>query len=159
MLRIAALALLGGLCLCQAAEPTKFYKFDFTVKELEGGKVMSARNYSLILPVGTSQPNQIRTGNRVPMQTGSGSTYYDMGVNIDCRNVTEDGDSVSAQVNAEFSSAAPDSSASNLPPVIRQYKWGSTVLAPLRKPTVIFSSDDPNSKRQMQIELTAAPIH
>jgi hypothetical protein len=59
-------------------------------------------------------------------------------------------------VAAEVSSAAetPDAPA----PVIRQVKWNSPVIVPLGKPTVIFSSDDPSSKRQMQLELTARPI-
>jgi hypothetical protein len=29
---------------------------------------------------------------------------------------------------------------------------------PIRKPTVIFSSDDTTTKHQMQVELTATPI-
>jgi len=41
---------------------------------------------------------------------------------------------------------------------VRQNKWGSIVLVALRKPTVIFSSDDLTSKHQVQLELTATPI-
>jgi hypothetical protein len=37
-------------------------------------------------------------------------------------------------------------------------KWNAPVIVPLRKATVIFASDDPSSKRQMQLELTATPI-
>jgi hypothetical protein len=44
-------------------------------------------------------------------------------------------------------------------PTIRQNRWVSTVAVPLKKPTVIFSSDDLTSKRQMQLELTATPIN
>jgi hypothetical protein len=32
------------------------------------------------------------------------------------------------------------------------------VIVPLKKPTVIFSSDDLTTKHQMQLELTATPI-
>jgi hypothetical protein len=43
--------------------------------------------------------------------------------------------------------------------VVRQAKWSSIVLIPIRKgPTVIFSSDDPASKRQLQLEVTATPL-
>jgi hypothetical protein len=59
-------------------------------------------------------------------------------------------------VTAEVSSAAETTDAPA--PVIRQVKWNSPVIVPLRKPTIIFSSDDPSSKRQMQLELTAIPI-
>jgi hypothetical protein len=44
------------------------------------------------------------------------------------------------------------------PPVVRQNKWNSGVIVPLKKPTVVFSSDDLTTKRQMQVELTATPI-
>jgi hypothetical protein len=43
-------------------------------------------------------------------------------------------------------------------PVIRQNRWSSNVVVPLKKPTLIFASDDATSKRQMQLELTAAPV-
>jgi hypothetical protein len=42
--------------------------------------------------------------------------------------------------------------------LLRQNRWRSDVLVPLRKPTVIFSSDDPTSTHKMQVELTATPI-
>jgi hypothetical protein len=43
-------------------------------------------------------------------------------------------------------------------PSIRSNSWSSVVIVPLKTPTLIFSSDDPASKRQMQLELTATPI-
>jgi len=56
-------------------------------------------------------------------------------------------------------SAAPASAGTQLPPTIRQNRWSSSVVVPLSKPTVIFSSDDLTSKRQFQLELTATLIH
>jgi hypothetical protein len=43
-------------------------------------------------------------------------------------------------------------------PVVRQNQWQAGVIVPLKKPTVVFSSDDLTTKRQMQVELTATPI-
>ena len=60
-------------------------------------------------------------------------------------------------VTAEISSAATERPADG-PPMIRQTKWSSSVLVPLRKPTVVFSLDDPTTKGQMQLEMTATPI-
>jgi hypothetical protein len=60
-------------------------------------------------------------------------------------------------VSADLSTVQP-SEAPNTPPIIRQNRWGSHVLVPLKKPTVIFSSDDLTTKRQMQLEVTATPI-
>ncbi len=43
-------------------------------------------------------------------------------------------------------------------PVIRQNVWDSTVLVPIGKPTVVFSSDDLDSKGKMQVEVTATRV-
>jgi hypothetical protein len=43
-------------------------------------------------------------------------------------------------------------------PVTRQNQWRSAVVIPVKKPTVVFSSDDVSSKRQLQLELTATPV-
>jgi hypothetical protein len=44
------------------------------------------------------------------------------------------------------------------PPVIRSTRWSADVIVPFRKATMLFSSDDAMSKRQLQMELTATPI-
>ena len=84
-------------------------------------------------------------------------TYIDVGVNIDCRAAKEIQDQLALNVAAEISSVAADPSSSTLP-LVRQTKWSSNVIVPVRKPTTIFSSDDPTTKRQTQLELTAIPI-
>lgn len=140
-----------------AAEERKYFHLDFVVKELENGKVTNSRAYAMTMSTGDVGGSMIRTGNKVPIP-GAGMnqafTYIDVGVNIDCRLAKQVGDQLALNVAAEVSTAATESS----PPLIRQTKWGSTVIVPLRKPSTIFSSDDPTSKRQMQLELTAIPI-
>jgi hypothetical protein len=80
-----------------------------------------------------------------------------VGVNLDF-NVTKDlSDRVALNVTADISSLVSSDTA-NLPPMVRQNKWSSTVVVPLRKATTIFASDDPSSKRQMQVELTVTPV-
>jgi len=143
-----------------AAEEPKYFHLDFVVKELENGKVTNSRAYAMTMSTGDVGGSMIRTGNKVPIPTSSGSssnfTYIDVGVNIDCRSAKQVGDQLALNVAAEVSTAATEPPLSSL--VIRQTKWGSTAIVPLRKPTTIFSSDDPSSKRQTQLELTATPI-
>jgi hypothetical protein len=147
-----------------AAEP-RYFDLDFVVKEVEGGKTINARAYSMTVSTDRERTS-IRSGNRVPVptapRTGSGGvstqiTYVDVGTNIDCWNTKEIQGQLTLMVTAEVSSAAETSDAPA--PVIRQVRWNSPVIVPLKKPTVIFSSDDPTSKRQMQLELTATPIN
>ena len=101
----------------------------------------------------------IRTGNKVPVSTGTGPnslTYLDIGVNIDCHGAKEIGDDLALNISAEVSSAATEQPTNQ--PLIRVTRWSSNVIVPMRKPTTVFSSDDPTTKRQTQLELTAIPI-
>jgi hypothetical protein len=83
--------------------------------------------------------------------------YVDVGVNIDCRALKEIQNQLALAVTSEISSAAAESASSG-PPLIRNARWNSDVIVQIGKPTVIFSSDDPTTKRQLQLELTATPI-
>jgi hypothetical protein len=84
--------------------------------------------------------------------------YIDMGVNIDCRAIKEEDRGLSLYVSATITSMPVDPATPSPSPTVRNNTWSSTIIVPLKKPTLIFSSDDPMSKRQMQLELTATPI-
>ncbi len=165
-MRLLTLALVAGACLAEDAAPTKFYKLDFVVKEVEGAKLLNARTYSVVVSTKSAAPFAsvvIRTGSKVPVPTQSAApstyNYLDVGVNIDCHEVREMQNGLSLQVEAEISSVLQESAAPYAtPPTVRQNKWSSTVIVPLKKPTMVFSSDDATSKHQMQLELTATPI-
>ena len=162
----AVALLLAGTCFGEDAAPQKFYKLEFVVKEVEGGKALNARSYWATVGTepGPGTVCAIRTGSKVPIPTGPSAReyqYYDLGVNLDLRAVKEVGGELTLSISADVSSTLQESAtatAPTLPPVVRQNKWTSTVRVPLRKPTVIFSSDDATGKHQMQLELTATPI-
>jgi hypothetical protein len=160
-----ALALLAVPGFSADAVPAKFYKLDFVVKEVEGTKVLNARSYSMTVSEDKlNEHSMIRAGSKVPYSTnadGSQYSYLDLGVSIDCYHVTEMHDTMSLVIAADISSIVQESaptSAVMRQPVIRQNRWNSGVIVPLKKPTVVFSSDDLTTKRQMQVELTATPI-
>ncbi|HUO30984.1 MAG TPA: hypothetical protein VMU80_17295 [Bryobacteraceae bacterium] len=136
----------------------KYFRLDFAVQELDGGKVTNSRHYVMSIETLTDT-SSIRTGSKVPVSTGAGQdsqfTYIDVGVNIDCRKAAIVDGELALNVSADVSTAAPSPS---MHPVIRQNRWTSNVIVPLGKPTVIFSSDDLTTKGQMQLELTATPI-
>ncbi len=150
---LLGVTLLAGSCLAQTPEPSKFYKLDFVVKEVEANKVLNSRAYSMTVSTEkTSPPDSIRAGSKVP--SGNGSNYIEVGVNIDCRAIREVDNELTMLLTVEVSSVPPESSN----PVIRQNKWSSSVSVMVKKPTVVFSSDDLTSKHQLQLELTATPI-
>jgi len=156
-------AMMAGTCLAQSEknkeEPQKFYRLDFVVKEVADAKVVNTRSYSTMISTG-AHPGSIRTGNKVPIQTGPASNYYlDVGVKVDCRSAREVDGQLWLWVTADVSNLAPGQpTGGGSPPLLRQNSWSSDLILPLRKPTVIFSSDDPTSTHKMQVELTATPI-
>ena|SRR5689334_18781317 len=155
--------LLAGSCLAQneAAKPPapeeKFFHLDFVVKEVEGGKTINSRSYTMTASTEKNAPNaSTRTGSRVQMPVpGSGFQVYDIGTNLDCRNVKELPNGVTFGLGADITSVASEAASA---PVVRTIRWSSPVIVPLRKPTVVFTSDDPSSRRQFQLEVTASPI-
>lgn len=146
--------------------PAHYYKLTLTVEETnDSGQVANARTFVATVETGSNM-QQIRTGTRVPIMTGStGSagasqfTYIDIGVNVDVQDVQETGDRLAMKVRADVSSVGDQENIGNMKePVIRSNRWDSAVLIPIGKSTVVFSADDLNDKGKMQVELTATRI-
>ena len=91
MLRsFVALALMAGIGFAESAEQPKFYKLDFVVKEIEGGRVVTSRAYSML--VATDSTGSLRAGSKVPIRTsadGSPASFIDVGTNFDCKAIKE----------------------------------------------------------------------
>lgn len=147
------------------SEPEKraYYRLVFNVREVEDQKVINSREYTATQSSGPGKRARIRSNSKVPYATSDNAyQFFDLGVNIDCLDLQETNGAVSISVQIEISNAV--AAAPGAPPVtakipvIRQFIWGGDVVLPLRKPTIIYSSDDPSSKRQMQIELTVTPV-
>jgi hypothetical protein len=154
----------AGTCLAQTETPkpsegVKAYQLDFVLKELEDGKVINSRNYSIMMTA-VGGGGSIRSGDKVPVATKTGAqaetTYLDVGVDIDCASLQETQGKLAINVKADISAAQSDTSRV---PLIRHIRWSSNVVLPLRKATVLFASDDNSSRRRTQLELTAVPLN
>jgi len=171
--RLSVLLLLTGttmaaIAIAQSAAPASplmHYKTDFVVKEVDAnGHVVNSRSYSTILATtNEGTPNQIRSGDRIPIRTSSAGkgdiAYIDVGVNVDCHRVQEINGKLAMSIKAEVSSVPPGTDLnSGLDPLIRQFQWNADVLITPGVPTTIFSSDDVSSKAKMQFEVTATLI-
>lgn len=140
-------------------KPVHAYRVDFSIYELENGKRINTRHYSMDLSPGPW--SEIKIGSRIPVTSGADQyQYLDLGTNIGCE-LGEQGDDVSLRITSDFSSlAGPGEQASRplIPPIVRQIKIeGRTVAAP-GKPVLIGAVDDPNSDRQFQLEATATRL-
>jgi hypothetical protein len=160
LLPILALAF-AGAAFAQTDAP-RFYKLDFVVKEVEGGKTVNSRAFSAMLAVhvpGRDSPAaSIRAGGRVPVYAAGSNTQYtmfDLGVNIDVRELREVQNDVTLNITADITTMTRED---QTVAVTRNNRWNGAVLAPVKKPTVVFFSDDITSKRQLQLELTATPV-
>lgn len=146
----------------------KIYKVVFQIYEMEDGKKINERTYTL--PVNTVDGNtrdgSMRVGTRVPIETGSKSgdtmvQYIDVGLDLDC-NVTEQQDKFIVHGNLTLSSFVPPEQGANPRsdgmPVLRQIKQSFTSLVSPGKPTLVTTMDDINSKKRMQVEVTATRL-
>jgi hypothetical protein len=153
--------------------PQHFYHLQFAVEELDAnGKVTNTRTYDETISTGSGPDQQIKTGSRVPIATGSyGSSgtpanlantqfqYIDLGVDLDVRNASEQGEKITFRLKAGITSIARQTEIAGIgEPVIRENTWDSTLTVPVGKPTVVYSSDDLDSKGKMQVEVTATKV-
>jgi|HubBroStandDraft_4_1064222.scaffolds.fasta_scaffold15990_5 hypothetical protein len=141
-----------------ALHPVHAYRVDFSLNELEDGKKINTRQYAV--NVNSNESNEIKIGTKVPVETkDSEFQYMDVGTNVWCR-IEERPDGVALSVRAENSNfAIPEQGAGHdARPVIRQLKISGSTLALLDRPMIVGSMDDPNSKRQFQLEVTVTKL-
>jgi hypothetical protein len=140
-----------------------FYHLDLVVEQVgPDGKPTNSRSYTTIVSTGHNDHSAaIRTGSRVPILTGSvkGDTqwqYQDLGIDIDAQSAREVGNRLSLYLSANISSVAdPKVNHEDSLPTLNQNKWQGQVLIPVGKATVVFSSDDLQSKGAMRLVVTA----
>jgi hypothetical protein len=138
-------------------KPVHAYRLDFSVNELEDGKKINSRQYSLNL--NADDANEVKIGTRVPVDSGHEQfQYLDVGTSIWCR-IGERSEGIPMAVRADISNfAIPDQGTHESRPVIRQFKINASTLALPGKPMVVGSVDDPNSRRQFQLEVTVTKL-
>ena len=73
-------------------KPLSAYRLEYTLSEIENGKKINTRSYTMVTEVGDNW-NRLRIGNRLPVASESGANrqfqYLDIGMNIDCRLLRE----------------------------------------------------------------------
>ena len=139
--------------------PLPAFRLDFALYEAEDGKRLNTRHYSMNVVPGFGPSNEIKIGTRVPVETQKGEMQYiDVGTNIWARMV-EKGDSIQLEVRAELSNFAnPEQENRTTMPLLRQLTIRASTVAAVGKPMVVGIVDDPNSKRQFQLEVTVTKL-
>ena len=151
------------LKLAAVRKPSNVYRVEYTIREVEGGKVLNSRKYMLMAE--EQQWARTRVGSRVPYPTGTGEVrqiqYQDVGMSIDCR-VREREDQFLLDTTVESSGVAASESSSLAistgSPVFRRVNSTVTAAVTLGKSTIIGSMDDVTSNRRYEIEVTVTQV-
>jgi hypothetical protein len=149
----------------QLEENVGFYKLEFTLREMDGSKVVNKRGYSMTIRVGKSDWEQLRTGTRVPIPQetpngGKSMTYIDVGVNLDCRG-WESTKGLNLQVRTDVSSLpsdAPTNYALGQGPMVRQVKTDSWTTLQSGKSATLFTADEPATARHFEMDVVATKL-
>ncbi len=148
----------------EKAKPVRPYRLDFAFNEVAEGKNVNTRHYSMNLtPPGS---DEIKIGTKVPIIASSGASsptqyqYMDVGTQI-WAQLRDQGDDLVLAVRAEVSNLDMETgehAGTAQAPVVRQIKISGDTLVVTGKAIVIGSVDDPNSKRQFQLEVTMTKL-
>jgi hypothetical protein len=140
-------------------KPLEAYHLDFAINEFEDGKKINSRQYAMNLS--TNDSNEIKIGTKIPLETKENEfQYLDLGTSI-WAQLREQRDQTTLVVRAEVSNFAIPEHGLDKPdyhPALRQLKVSGSTLLPLTKPMVLDSVDDPNSKKQFQLEVTVTKL-
>ncbi len=137
--------------------PVSVYRIQFLIRELEDGKQINSRQYTLSAK--SREWARLRVGSRVPLMAGSTQLqYHDVGINIDCR-LDEGENGFLLYTRFESSSVVGGaSSAAAGAPVIRQVRTEGDSLVIPGKPSVIATLDDVATNRRYEIEVTVTKV-
>lgn len=143
----------------------RYFRLDFIVRELDGKRTVSSRNYSMILVSSdrSRSHGSIRSGNRVPIPATSKDaqfSYSDVGINIDANFVEAMGAELTLDLSAEISSLSEAAvGTQSTPPILRSTRWHATPLVTIGKPTIVFTAEDEHTNHTLDLEVTATPLH
>lgn len=142
-----------------ADKPVSVYRLEFVFWELQDGKKINSRSYTMSVEDGDQ--GRIHVGNRIPYSSGKDQfQFFDVGINIRC-GLRDHGNYILLQnTQIEISSIVKDESPSGGTPnpIVRQASSTSSAAITPGKPAVIASMDDVSSNRRYEVEVTATKV-
>ena len=149
--------------------PIDSYNVEFTVNELDNGKKINSRSYSMQIPnipvqhSSGSPPwtewKRVRVGSQVPIPAGEkGFTYKDVGMDIDCRYFLMGNGKLTMATTWDYTSLGGEQERNNPTPVFRHVRSEVEAVVSLDKPTVISEVDDVASTHRYVFEVKVTKI-
>jgi hypothetical protein len=140
-------------------------KVNIVLGEYDGTKKISSLPYTIeVNAVGArhTEWTHLRLGVRVPVQTGTGLQYMDVGTNIDCSAQVLDDGSYQLDITTERSSASlqsvgqemQDVHVPNSQPIVRNFRVSNTLILRDGQTDESTVATDPVSGHVMRISVT-----
>ncbi len=143
----------------RAERPHSAFRLDFQIYELEGGKRVNERSYTLVVNEGGS--GNLRVGSRVPivLSAEKGVQYQDVGLRIGSRVFEREPGDVVLEADVDVSSfAIPEQAETKGTPILRTLSEAVSTRPALGKPVLLASVDDVGSKKRTQVEVTVTRV-
>jgi hypothetical protein len=139
------------------------YRLDYLLTETEDGKRIDSRKYSLNMggggQAGRSLYGRIQVGTRVPVgaKTDGTAQSIDVGTTIVAAVTLRDG-VLDLSTTCDLTSAAPDATKIDGRPILRTLTLVADAPLTQGKPMLVGTADDPDSKREFQLEVTVTEM-
>lgn len=146
----------------EAAVPT--YKMAFSIYEVQDGKKINQRDYSLLVEANGHGANTLKIGTKVPIDAGNGGiTYADVGFEMRCSAAETVNNKLGVSLDMTVTNFAipeqnTDPRTAGSRPVLRGVTQRVSAVVNPGKPQILTTMDDVNSNKRMQVELTATKV-
>ena len=147
----------------------KAFRLDLSINEIADGKKINSRHYSMnVTAKNGNNYEQLKIGSRVPVQSDGKLDYLEIGTAISVELGSQLIDLTGTEgkewgpttlnINAELTSFADQDSGKGEPRLIRQVHLAGTSPLITDKPILVASADDPDSKHEFQLVVTATKL-
>jgi hypothetical protein len=138
--------------------PNAAYKLDYVMSELEDGKRVNTRTYTVLTDDGGE--GRMNQGLRVPIFTGEKNMQYmDVGLRIEVRVRSREDSAVWLSTKFMLSGLIDQpNSASTAAPTLRTIEYATPTVVTLGKSTVLASGDDLGSKKKFELSVTVTKL-
>jgi hypothetical protein len=144
--------------------PVPTYKMAFSIYELQDGKKINQRDYSLLVEANGRGANSLKIGTKVPIDAGNGGiTYADVGFEMRCSADETVNNKLEVSLDMTVTNFAipeqnTDPRTAGSRPVLRGVTQRVGAIVNPGKPQILTTMDDVNSNKRMQVELTATKV-
>ncbi|MDP9269045.1 MAG: hypothetical protein M3P27_12075 [Acidobacteriota bacterium] len=137
-------------------DPNAAYRLDYVIAEIENGKRVNTRTYTLLTDEGGG--SSMRMGMRVPVPGEKGPNYMDVGLRVDAKVRPRQGNDVWLSTRFEVSSLVdqPQTVSGALP--LRSVEYSNPAVVALGKSTLLAAGDELNSQKRFELSVTVTKL-